>query len=729
MQGQYKSSTTAPVLKTKSAMAVSNALHRLSESEVGKFFSIEDISHHLTHAGGNIQKAMASMEEAKAMMQSSLENVNKSQLVEDAVVAETTVSPSNAMGPPDEPVLQPPHSPPSSQSLYAILPKELKTVHGGWLLDPNACQFISESTDIGYKSDFVPEEREVLHGIDGIIDKKIPVHKVGHCRVLMRRPQKQINSKVKTAEGMVELENLADYYCRAAFCNCKIKVARVRFKDMSGLICYDAVDPTTNMPHKHQNHHFFKEEEKLMKNDNPLCRASGGGGSLFKPRPASASASAPAQTSGSTAHETGIKPSKKRKFTDVSLSVQQEETILKFGRGKMKRVRQQDIADYILDPRNHIRTSADQVKDPDKLLGAIEKFIENSKKAGNYFLNHDWGNEDMSGGHVKEVFDLLMQDDRSSDISISSDNTNSYLLSREFKELWKYIKVTEHDHDGSTWSTVAFEYLDVRELVNMAVTMFTDKKVQLEMDFFMGVCTEDEWQVGQIGFSDMDHRYWILCMVLSKSENHVSAGVLLKRATGVLNEAGGDGNYVLVDGGSALNKAINEENELRKTKALDDIDAVIAEEQHGATEEEAQHDVAAVGMNNSAADVDTAAAVAQDLSNVGGSEPINEQLVLDDIQYFLTGDEAGDDIVQPEDVFGEMLDIAEGESSLKDMFDAVLSTYKLGRRRCHAHILRMPGSRKGGWRGGNGSLPRQLISDGVPHKIMKKVSKALMKQL
>ena len=75
------------------------------------------------------------------------------------------------------------------------------------------------------------------------------------------------------------------------------------------------------------------------------------------------------------------------------------------------------------------------------------------------------------------------------------------------------------------------------------------------------------------------------------------------------------------------------------------MDAVIAEEQHGATEEEAQHDVAAVGMNNSAADVDTdtAAAVAQDLSNVGGSEPINEQLVLDDIQYFLTGDEAGDD--------------------------------------------------------------------------------------
>ena len=252
---------------------------------------------------------------------------------------------------------------------------------------------------------------------------------------------------------------------------------------MSDLICYDAVDPTTNMPHKHQNHHFFKEEEKLMKNDNPLCRASGGGGSLFKPRPASASA--PAQTSGSTAHETGNKPSKKRKFTDVSLSVQQEETILKFGRGKMKRVRQQDIADYILDPRNHIRTSADQVKDPDKLLGAIEKFIENSKKAGNYFLNHDWGNEDMSGGHVKEVFDLLMQDDRSSDISISSDNTNSYLLSREFKELWKYIKVTEHDHDGSTWSTVAvaFEYLNVRQLVNMAVTMFTDKKVQLEMDF------------------------------------------------------------------------------------------------------------------------------------------------------------------------------------------------------------------------------------------------------
>ena len=84
------------------------------------------------------------------------------------------------------------------------------------------------------------------------------------------------------------------------------------------------------------------------------------------------------------------------------------------------------------------------------------------------------------------------------------------------------------------------------------------------MDFFVGVCPDDEWQVGHIGFPDMNHRYWILAVVISRSENNEAAGIILKSALSLLKEAGGRGNRILVDGGKALAKAIMSENEWRR---------------------------------------------------------------------------------------------------------------------------------------------------------------------
>ena len=84
----------------------------------------------------------------------------------------------------------------------------------------------------------------------------------------------------------------------------------------------------------------------------------------------------------------------------------------------------------------------------------------------------------------------------------------------------------------------------------------------------MSVCKGNEWQVGHIGVSDRKHQYWILCVIIAKSENHSAALLLLKRAIELLREFGGDASKVLVDGGKALAKAIRLENEDRDRKSV-----------------------------------------------------------------------------------------------------------------------------------------------------------------
>ena len=81
--------------------------------------------------------------------------------------------------------------------------------------------------------------------------------------------------------------------------------------------------------------------------------------------------------------------------------------------------------------------------------------------------------------------------------------------------------------------------------------------LQLEMNFFKGYCDGDTHQCGQIGFSDLIHRYFMLCFDLSKSENQHSAGRILQRALEMLNSLDGTCEWVLVDGGTALKKAID----------------------------------------------------------------------------------------------------------------------------------------------------------------------------
>ncbi len=104
--------------------------------------------------------------------------------------------------------------------------------------------------------------------------------------------------------------------------------------------------------------------------------------------------------------------------------------------------------------------------------------------------------------------------------------------------------------------------------MNHSTSNVLQKKCQLAIDFYMSVCTRNQWQVGHIGVSYRKHQYWILCVIIAKSENHSAALLLLKRAIELLREFGGDASKVLVDGGKALAKAIRLENEDRSNSLL-----------------------------------------------------------------------------------------------------------------------------------------------------------------
>ena len=85
--------------------------------------------------------------------------------------------------------------------------------------------------------------------------------------------------------------------------------------------------------------------------------------------------------------------------------------------------------------------------------------------------------------------------------------------------------------------------------------------VQLESDFFYVEDNNKEWQVGHIGCSDLKRKYWPLVFVVSRSENTKYARQLLKSAMLLVEHANGFVSRNLIDGGGALQKAIDEENE------------------------------------------------------------------------------------------------------------------------------------------------------------------------
>jgi hypothetical protein len=165
----------------------------------------------------------------------------------------------------------------------------------------------------------------------------------------------------------------------------------------------------------------------------------------------------------------------------------------------------------------------------------------------------------MTGTQIEAILNCLRETNRN---NRPLDYSMPFMQTTDFNALWKNIRVTDHNYtaSGGVFDYICVEYVDASARSKMAVNTFGDAGVQGEMDFFHVPGVGADWQVGHIGFSDLKHRYYILGMILCRSENSHSARLLIKQVLNLIHEHGGKMTCLLVDGGTALNKAIGDEN-------------------------------------------------------------------------------------------------------------------------------------------------------------------------
>ena len=434
----------------------------------------------------------------------------------------------------------------SSTELFNKLPHELKRIPHNkqsdklWVLQCDCVGVIEDGGEVGFLAPYSPQERDALFGVFGILRKKVPVYTCKNSRNggdIDIEKKKSLKCRVHNTSGMtIEKEVLCDYVCQCKLCKVVARVARINCDGVTALLVYQLSDQTSGLPFDHDKraHKFTQQEEQevgLRSNSSSSGRS---------------------------------------KYGDFGLSVQQRQFIIDYGTGCIKKGAFRDIA-TMMAASSEIYCSEAQRQKPEKLEEKVKEFVANRKRAGDYFFNNVWGKCVMSGQQLCEILDILKtpMESRISFPSVSNHPDNFHLLTPDFRmTMWRHLVIHDHDHNGSTWSRITYEFGDWRFLLANALKMYPEGKLlQLEMDFFKGCCDGDEFQAGQCGFSDLIHRYFILVMDLSKSENQHSAGRLLERALHMLNELGGDCNWVLVDGGKALNTAIDNANKRRMENA------------------------------------------------------------------------------------------------------------------------------------------------------------------
>ena len=327
------------------------------------------------------------------------------------------------------------------------------------------------------------------------------------------------------------VEELIHWKCGTVGCQCQMKTARFdSVSNNSYILCYERMDNETGQLFEHSGHDISKEEQKKLREPN------------------NAAGRATAQS--------------KSKYDDKTLTDAQCDFIKEFGMGYVSKNSWAPLAKEMI---RRGKANKEQVEDPEAFASRIKGYVGRRKTKGDPFFVSQWGKQSMTSGQCKNILDALK-----TPISERAETPNldgiSFLQSDAFKTIWKKIVVVDHnyDGDGGTFDYILLQYGDAKLRADKAVDMYLDSKVQLEMDFFLGVCPGDHWQVGHCGFSDLNHRYWILGMVIARSENQHAAGIVLGHSLLLLAQSGGNGNRVLVDGGKALSKAVKNENAFRQ---------------------------------------------------------------------------------------------------------------------------------------------------------------------
>ena len=419
---------------------------------------------------------------------------------------------------PQEP--QPPSDDIPDAAKNRFLEKNFKFT-GSILIPPHA------STPAGYKKPVSPAELQAISDFHGCY-----TYTRMHTRCNERTSR---SKKVNGFNGPKKcgVEELIHYECRTAGCKCEMKTARFDSvgSNNSYILCYESMDHETGQLFEHSGHDISKEEQKKLRKPN-----KGGAGAI-----------------AGTA---------KPKYDGLSLTDAQCDFIKEFGMGQVSKNSWGPLAKEMI---RRGKANDEQVEDPEAFASRIKLYVGRRKARGDPFFVSQWGKESMSGGECKDILDALK-----TPISKRGETPNldgiSFIQSDAFKSIWKKIVVVDHnyDGDGGNFDFILLQYGDAKLRADKAVDMYLDSKVQLEMDFFLGVCPGDHWQVGHCGFSDLNHRYWILGMVIARSENQHAAGIVLGHSLLLLAQSGGNGNRVLVDGGKALSKAVKNENAFRQ---------------------------------------------------------------------------------------------------------------------------------------------------------------------
>ena len=299
------------------------------------------------------------------------------------------------------------------------------------------------------------------------------------------------------------VEEIARYYCSAKDCKCVVSIARIA----SGILAYEQIDLTTNLPYNHSGHDILHETTKSDR---------------------------------------------------YSLTHAQKVYVMNDGAVLLQCCAWKSLAEaMIADPFVCVHYS--QASDKHTFAQRIEYYANRMKAKGAVQAI----DKRMKGLHIQGILEHLQQPHRS---DLPEDHIIPFTKTDDFNCLWRNILVSDHDYNasGGVFDYICVEYIDSIARAQKAVDMFRDDGVQGEMDFFHVPGVGADWQVGHIGFSDHNHRYFILCMIICHSENSKSAGLLINRAISLIHGCGGKLTRILVDGGTALNKAIGDENEQNK---------------------------------------------------------------------------------------------------------------------------------------------------------------------
>ena len=505
------------------------------------------------------------------------------------------------------------------------------------------CRAVFGGQHTGYLKDFNGPEREALyHPTKGMVAKDIPTSRVQYQNPVRDDPNKQVTRNF--GDPLFNCENKRTVSCTQKGCNCMGQIWRIQVGTTTGLLYYKKFNPNTNKPFEHVNHNA----------------------------------------------STGSNP--------LALTTQQKEYIISWAQRKAPNINETRRIVRAMIQSDDIRTTPEQEDDVEAFVIKVKDYVNNSKRSNSdhksLTFQQQTVDDKTTSVELQQLLDHLMTNNDERKCEYNLDGIGRYLLTDDGDLVQKLIRIHEHDHDGKTWSHITFEYMHANDLATKAVQMWDDGKLMFEMDFFMSVCKGNQWQVGHIGLSDRDHKYWILCVIIAKSENHESAGLLLKRATELMNKAGGDGRGVLVDGGKALDKAVGRENEERVENALEDI-------------RNGSELLLMLDESNITGDENTiTSANGQNANPVCDSEV--DAICDEIIEAFIGQDNTDNGDVQ-------------GRKNLEQRLTKLLHSHKLDLMRCLAHIVRNAGTRGGGWRGGKGSLCRALLNGGCSKKKMQQV--------